>query len=836
MGPNHIQAMFSNECETCHSESAWRPSTFDHDGMYFPIYSGKHKDQWDQCTECHTNTQNYSIFTCVSCHKNPETDNDHITVNGYIYEDNACLACHPTGDADVNFDHNSTGFPLTGSHLSVNCNECHTNGFQNTPNQCVDCHLDNYNQSQNPNHQSLGLSDDCATCHTTAPDWKPASFADHNSYFELKGAHAAISNECASCHNGNYINTPNTCIGCHQPDYNATTDPDHKALQFPNECESCHSESAWVPSTFDHDGMFFPIYSGKHKGQWDQCLDCHINPGNYTIFSCVVCHQNPGISEEHDDVPGYVFADDACLACHPTGNTDLVFDHNTTIFPLTGGHFGIECTQCHVNGFNQLPTTCVSCHVEDFNQSVNPNHNSLGFSNDCENCHTTNPGWNPAIMPTHDEYYQIQGAHVSLDCNACHNGNYVNTPNTCYGCHSENYNSTTDPNHVTNEYSTECAICHNQNAWSPSEFYHAAVYPLTGAHATIAEDCALCHQNGYNNTPNSCVGCHQGNFNNTSNPNHSSLGFSNDCEICHTTNPGWNPALMPEHNNYYVIEGAHTSLDCASCHNGNYNNTPNTCFGCHTSEYNSTTDPNHVAEGYPTDCTICHSQNAWTPSEYDHNNIYPLTGAHAEFANDCVQCHSGGYSNTPNSCVGCHQDNFNNTSNPNHSSLGFSNDCEICHTTNPGWNPALMPEHNNYYVIEGAHTSLDCASCHNGNYNNTPNTCYGCHVSEYNSTNDPDHEAAQFPTDCESCHTQNAWEPSTFDHDGMYFPIYSGKHEGEWDQCTDCHIVANNYTIFSCIDCHEHDNQAEVDNDHEGVSGYVYESNACYACHPNGND
>ena len=96
-----------------------------------------------------------------------------------------------------------------------------------------------------------------------------------------------------ACHNGNYNNTPNTCAGCHMDDYNATTDPNHKTLQFPKECESCHSESAWLPSTFNHDGLYFPIYQGKHKGEWDQCMDCHNSPGNFKQFTCINCHQNP---------------------------------------------------------------------------------------------------------------------------------------------------------------------------------------------------------------------------------------------------------------------------------------------------------------------------------------------------------------------------------------------------------------------------------------------------------------------------------------------------------------------------------------------------------------
>ena len=144
--------------------------------------------------------------------------------------------------------------------------------------------------------------------------------------------------------------------------------------------------------------------------------------------------------------------------------------------------------------------------------------------------------------------------------------------------------------------------------------------------------------------------------------------------------------------------------------------------------------------------------------------------------------------------------------------------------------------HDNYYVLRGAHLVIknDCFKCHMGSYSGTPNTCFGCHSTEYNNTTNPNHVSAGFPTACESCHSENAWIPSTWDHDNMYFPIYSGKHRNEWAQCIDCHTTAGVFTTFSCIDCHEHNDKAEVDDDHDKVTGYSYNSSACYSCHPTG--
>jgi hypothetical protein len=269
---------------------------------------------------------------------------------------------------------------------------------------------------------------------------------------------------------------------------------------------------------------------------------------------------------------------------------------------------------------------------------------------------------------------------------------------------------------------------------------------------------------------------------------------------------------------------------------GDYANTPNTCAGCHIENYNATTDPNHQSAGYSTECATCHSQAAWKPANFDHNATnFPLTGAHTTV--DCSQCHINGYAGTSTLCIDCHTIDFNQAANPNHTSLGLSNDCVTCHTTQPGWSPATFAVHNDYYVIAGAHTAIasDCAACHvGGDYANTPNTCAGCHIDNFNATNNPPHQGSGFSTDCASCHNQNAWQPAAFDHDGQYFPIYSGRHKNEWNQCTDCHTNAGNYTIFSCIDCHEHSNKSKVDKDHSDENGYQYSSSACYDCHPTG--
>jgi len=913
--PNHASAQFPTTCADCHTQSTWTPSTFDHDGQYFPIYSGSHNNEWDLCSDCHPNASNYAEFTCTTaCHPQSSTNNEHQGVGGYQYLSSACFSCHPTGNSAGAFNHNTSPFPLTGGHATATCESCHPNGYGNTSPECVSCHAPDYNQTANPNHVAIGIANDCATCHTTNPGWAPATFPTHSNYYVLEGAHVPLANQCANCHNGNYNSTPNTCAGCHTDNYTQTTNPNHASAQFPTTCADCHTQTAWTPSTFDHDGQYFPIYSGAHNNEWDLCADCHTNPSDYSVFTCTsACHAQTTTNNQHQNVGGYQYVSGSCFACHPTGTAAGTFNHSTSSFPLTGAHATTACASCHPNGYTGTPTECSGCHTPDYNQTTNPNHIAIGIANTCATCHTTNPGWAPATFPTHNNYYVLQGAHVAIanQCANCHNGNYNSTPNTCAGCHTDNYNQTTNPNHASAQFPTTCADCHTQTAWTPSTFDHDGQYfpiysgqhdnewdlcadchtnpsdysvftcttschsqsstnnehqgvggyqylssacyachptgnasaafnhnsstvPLTGGHSNLA--CASCHPNGYTGAPTECSGCHTPDYNQTANPNHTAIGIANTCATCHTTNPGWAPATFPTHNNYYVLAGAHIPLanQCAGCHNGNYNSTPNTCAGCHTDTYNQTTNPNHATSGFSTACESCHSQTAWTPSTFNHSTIYPLTGAHASIATNCVLCHPTGYSNTPNTCEGCHQTNYNQATNPNHIALNISTTCATCHTTNPNWQPATFPTHNNYYVLAGAHVSATCAECHNGNYNNTPNTCSGCHMSDYNATNNPDHQSAQFPTTCADCHTQNSWNPSTFDHDAQYFPIYSGQHDNEWDLCSDCHPNSSNYTVFTCTtSCHP---QNSTNNDHQGVSGYQYNSNACLNCHPDGSE
>ena len=484
-----------------------------------------------------------------------------------------------------------------------------------------------------------------------------------------------------------------------------------------------------------------------------------------------------------------------------------------------------------------MATSCADCHRD-------PHNHELGTQ--CEKCHTPRTWTNQSeIFRAHSRTrFPLFAVHANVDCESCHPRSqkpheYVTTPTTCDGCHLKDYMAVQSPNHAQASFSTRCEDCHSMTAsgWRATRFtdHNKTRFPLAGGHRSVA--CERCHPGGrFTGTSLECYSCHQANYQGTTNPNHVAGNFPRTCNSCHTVN-GWRPASLTDHNlTRFPLTGAHQTVDCARCHvGGRYTGTPTDCYSCHQANYQGTSNPNHVAGNFPRTCEACHSTNAWRPaSGIDHSKTrFPLTGAHQQVA--CERCHVGGrYGGTPTDCYSCHKNNYDGASNPNHRASGFPTTCASCHSTN-GWRPASFDHNKTRFPLTGAHRNVDCARCHaGGKYAGTATACYSCHKNKYDGTSNPNHAAANFPTNCDSCHSTSAWKPATFDHDGRYFPIYSGKHRGKWSACNDCHKNAGNYKAFECILCHEHSNKAKVDSDHKDEKGYSYNSQACYKCHPRG--
>ena len=229
-------------------------------------------------------------------------------------------------------------------------------------------------------------------------------------------------------------------------------------------------------------------------------------------------------------------------------------------------------------------------------------------------------------------------------------------------------------------------------------------------------------------------------------------------------------------------------------------------------------------------CAKCH-QNSDDRSDiaFDHEELdFQLEGRHRSL--DCARCHDlADFARADDRCATCHTDIHQGRLYP---------DCETCHSP-AGW--TVIDHYGAHsrtdFQLLGAHTRLDCDACH-------PREiiaeraqlfwdCHDCHQSDYEGAVSPNHTAFGFNTRCETCHMQLAWHPTTTREHFGSFPIYSGTHAGEWNSCSDCHTDPEDYSEFSCLGCHKH-NQADMEEEHNDVDGFYYHSFACLSCHPSG--
>ena len=741
------------------------------------------------------------------------------------------------------FDHGQTRFPLRGMHEGVACTGCHTKMvFTNVGNKCANCHADLHKGR-------MGAA--CENCHTVR-GWKVSvtQINQHMNRFPLTGAHAAAS--CDDCHKSGALSAYNTmstaCYSCHQADYqtasNPKSTPNHMAAKFSTTCDACHSTDTWLNAKFDHSATGFPLIGG-HSVPPRACADCHTNNNyNLGVTACVGCHLGD-FQKTSNPNHGQQGFSQTCESCHTImGWSPAQFDHSKSGFPLTGSHTVPPRTcadvGCHAgNNFHLTQTTCVSCHQTDFNKTSNPSHVQGNFPTTCEICHNTST-WSPASFDHSKSGFPLTGQHTvpPRACTDCHiNNNYTITNTSCVSCHQSDYDKAKTPvDHAGAHFPTTCATCHDTTNWMDATFNHSATgWALTGMHTVPPRACSDCHINAnYNITDTSCVSCHQTDYNNAKTPvDHAGAHFPTTCATCHDTT-NWMDATFNHSATGWALTGMHTvpPRACSDCHvNGNYNISNTSCVSCHQTDYNNAKTPvDHVQAGFPTTCDTCHDTINWMDGKFNHTQTgWALTGMHTVPPRACGDCHvNGNYKLNQTACVTCHQTDYNNTNNPAHAQVGFPTTCEVCHDT-IAWTDATFDHSKTAFPLTGMHTvpPRQCTDCHvNNNWTTLPTDCYGCHKADYQSTNNPNHAAAGFPTTCATCHDTKTWTDATFNH--TWFPTTHGGANGV---CSTCHTNPNDYSVFTCTNCHL---KPQTDQNHQGVSGYVYNSVNCYQCHKSG--
>ena len=450
--PNHVVANFPTTCESCHTFDSWVGGTFNGTNfnhaappINFPLTNG-HANV--PCTSCHVGN-NYNLQIAATdcghagCHLTTwqQTTNPQHTAAPTVFPIATCSNCHNTVSwLTANFDHSTTGFPLTNSHQLAPagrvqaCTDCHINNNYNLQIQPTDCgnsqcHLTTWQQTNNPTHAAAGApfaAANCSTCHNPTL-WTNVVFNHSATGWPLTGSHqlapAGKVNACTDCHTGNNYNltAANTdCYGCHRTAWQSTATmggsvPNHITAGFATSmCSSCHDTVLWSDGKFDHAGTGFPLQgphmlaprptvTGAIGPMVNACTDCHTG-GNYSAgfptTDCYGCHQNYYTNAQTygTSVPNHISANypTACTSCHTTwvttAWTGAAFTHTAFRIP----HNGSSCSDCHINSTNYAIFSCINaCHTGNSphtNQAnTNARHNGVGGytynATICVNCH-----------------------------------------------------------------------------------------------------------------------------------------------------------------------------------------------------------------------------------------------------------------------------------------------------------------------------------------------------------------------------------------------------------------------------------------------------------------
>ena len=270
--------------------------------------------------------------------------------------------------------------------------------------------------------------------------------------------------------------------------------------------------------------------------------------------------------------------------------------------------------------------------------------------------------------------------------------------------------------------------------------------------------------------------------------------------------------------------------ECTHCHAAIHCTTDTNCQDCHADVAKQRAELTGVHGRLPgtEKCATCHPEHLGREvviTDFAFNNV-----DHDQMAGFGLGSHKVDYQNNPMTCESCHsQDRYSHETldclschvEQDHAYMAehvdvYGVDCTRCHNGN---NRLADFNHEEVYVLDGAHQQAKCADCHSHQMTaETIEGCSSCHE-------DPTLHAGQFGLDCTRCHNTTAWQPAlltkhTFilDHGGT-----------EISECHTCHT--DTFAVKTCYNCHDHQ-PADMEAAHlkEGITEYEN----CAQCHPTG--
>ena len=577
------------------------------------------------------------------------------------------------------FNHTTTGFPLTGAHLTVACETCHVNGnFSGTPRECAGCHTSGRMVAATPKNQNhIQTTQACNVCHTSAASFQ-MNVMDHS----------GVTQPCSTCHNGNYSGIKAM-----------PSDPVHAGTTA--QCNSCHKNTAsFTGSKFDHIAA----------GATNNCATCHNGSTNGALAKPV----------------NHIATTAVCELCHTSTNTSnftswlgATFDHSTIGSATCSSCHGGQTAGVVAKPASHISTTldCGTCHTSTVTPGgfVTWTMNHTGITSGCASCHTGTTYGTTVVMGKPSYHIATTAA-----CEQCHTStitpggfatwtmNHAGITSGCASCHSANGDTTVGTatvkgkpvNHIPYPSTVDCGSCHSNTSTG------GFVYTPPMNHSVVsATSCATCHDSGKSFYDLSALVTKP-----SGTPPHIPIPAGVDCASCHGTSSFTSWSLATVHS----VEAGTT---CATCHGTGaayYDVTMVTYPANHATLSGSATATS------TSDCSLCHSTTTFLGAVGSHtSNPVPTLAA------TCTACHGGG---TPGSVGTGGGKNMT----ANHIPIG-SLDCSSCHTytsfttwTAPAVHTAVSGTacstcHNSGLSYSGVvvkpathipYTAGDCSSCH----------------------------------------------------------------------------------------------------------------------------
>jgi hypothetical protein len=612
-------------------------------------------------------------------------------------------------------------------------------------------------------------------------------------------------------------------------------------------CTDCHTTSGWREVRFDHRQTSFQLL-GQH--QTVLCAACHdLRDFSGATSTCSSCHPDPHRGD----------AGPRCEQCHTEVGWRQVGAQNAharTRLPDLGVHASLRCEDCHrqtgANQFTGRTAPCVTCHQATYDATTEPTHAAMGLPTQCEMCHQFTT-WAFARFPQHDGLFPVySGAHAGVwrNCATCHTDPTSYRLFVCTTCHTQ---PETDPRHQGipgyQWQSTSCLACHPAGRGGDAQF-HELIFPInSGAHAGRWTACTDCHTDPSSYAVFTCMsgGCHA---QAVTDPGHSGIpGYTYAAAQCRSCHPDGRSVSFAQHDAIFPINsGVHLGkwTACADCHSDPVNHR---VFSCTTGACHAQTVTNGLHHGIPgyaytaAQCLSCHPTGL-RGTFTQHDAIFPInSGTHVAKWTVCADCHTDPATRATFSCTAgaCHTATPTNGLHQGIPNYAYTSaQCLSCHPT--GLKGSFTGHDGLFFpIFSGTHIgrwSNSCAVCHTTPNNRAAYTCLtaACHAQP---TTDGLHQGipgyAYTSAQCLSCHPTGL-RGIFAQHDPLFFPIYSGKHAGQWsNNCAVCHTTPNNRVAFTCMSgsCHP---ASETNGHHSGVSGYSYAAASCYlaACHMNG--